>query len=463
MQTVWERRRASALALLIVCAALVAGCPTAAPEDFVSISQHGFEQTDYARDLNDYPWAMAYFTPDGSDVGRLYVGTGNNIPGQAIASFNPAVPAEVAYRPAEIRRYRPEQGSKVWERAFDYRDVATAAELRASGFRSMAVYRARADDVTYLYAGTAGLEPSLWRSATGDPGTWRQVWSNPFEGSIRALAANGDLLYVGVSRDASTPPLPAEIYATDGDAVWPVVDDGFGSPDNVGVYSLASFNGWLYAGTANAAQGCEVWKLEGDGEESQAVRVVAAGGPSPSNASTTQMVVFQGRLYVAMMVKAGLKRGGFPFRGADMVRLDDQDNVETVVGSGSVGGVESGFGDITNAYLWSLVEHDGKLYCGTWDSASIFPVGLAGLPRFLAALAGNFKSRSWLDDFVTDIGAELYVSSDGVHWDPVFTDGLGNPGNYGVRNMDSGGGTLYLGMANVLEGLEIWRMREPQP
>jgi hypothetical protein len=463
MRTVWEHRRASALALSILCGALLAGCPTATPDDFVSISEHGFEQFDYARDLNDYPWAMAYFTSDGSDVGRLYVGTGNNIPGQAIASFNPSVPAEVAFRPPEIRRYRPDQGSKAWERVLDYRDVATATELQTSGFRSMAVYRSQADGVTYLYAGTAGLEPGLWRSATGDAGTWQQVWANPFEGSIRALAVHNDRLYLGVSHDSSTPPLPAEIYATDGDAIWLVSDDGFGNPDNVGIYSLASFDGWLYAGTANAAQGCEVWKLEGEGGDTEAVRVVEAGGPSPSNASTTQMVVFQGRLYVAMMVKAGLKRGGFPFRGADMVRLDDQDNVETVVGSGSVGGVESGFGDITNAYLWSLVEHDGELYCGTWDSASIFPVGLAGLPRFLAALAGNYKTRSLLDDFATDIGAELYVSADGVHWDAVFTDGLGNLGNYGVRNMVSADGTLYLGMANVLEGLEIWRMRESQP
>jgi hypothetical protein len=305
------------------------------------------------------------------------------------------------------------------------------------------------------------VEPALWRSPTGDPGTWQQVWSNPEEGSIRALAVHNHVLYVAVSHEQRRPGLPGEIYATDGDAVWMVIGDGFRGPGNTGIYSLASFNGWLYAGTSNSQLGYDVWKLEGPGGDGP-IRVVTGGGPSPSNQSTTQMLVFQDRLYVPALILGGINLHGFPMRGADMIRIDADDNVETVVGPDSLGGVESGFGQVTNPYLWSVVEHEGKLYCGTWDSVSLLPVVLSNLPQIVKALVANILYKPFREpyDIVTDNGAELYVSNDGVYWEPVFTDGLGNPDNYGVRNMVSAGGTLYLGMANVAEGLEIWCSRQ---
>ena len=58
-------------------------------------------------------------------------------------------------------------------------------------------------------------------------------------------------------------------------------------------------------------------------------------------------------------------------------------------------------------------------------------------------------------------GGDLYRSRDGVQWQPVFTDGLGDPYNYGIRTMISLDGYLYLGLANGVEGLEIWRGEGP--
>jgi hypothetical protein len=42
----------------------------------------------------------------------------------------------------------------------------------------------------------------------------------------------------------------------------------------------------------------------------------------------------------------------------------------------------------------------------------------------------------------------------------VLFRSLGNPRNYGVRNMVSTGDTLYIGIANIDDGLQIWTMAE---
>ena len=63
---------------------------------------------------------------------------------------------------------------------------------------------------------------------------------------------------------------------------------------------------------------------------------------------------------------------------------------------------------------------------------------------------------------LTHAGGDLYKSPDGVHWTPVFTQGLGDPYNYGVRTMVSVGDDLFLGMANPFDGLEIWRGRSSE-
>jgi hypothetical protein len=459
MKAVRERLTCLGLVLIVVAVLTPGGCPVSSDE-FVSISDHGFDPVDYEQDLNDYPWSMRYFAPAGAATGQLYVGTGNNIAEVALAFIAQNAAPESDYRPPEIRRYRPKLGARVWERVLDYREVEAGPEWETTGFRSMGVYHAPAEGLTYLYAGTIGDEPALWRSPTGDPGSWERVWTSPTGGSIRALTEHDGRLYFGMSHESVRPQLPAEVYATDGATVWAVCSDGFGNSENKGVFALASFNGWLYAGTINPGQGFEVWKLEGPAEHAERVQVVAGGGPSRSNQAVTQMVVFQDRLYVPSLIYFGINlNGGFPIRGADMVRIDEHDNVETVVGPQSTGGVRSGFGRRTNPYLWSITEHAGRLYCGTWDSASVVPVGMACLAELILPCDLDFANRPGGYDLLTGDGGDLYVSADGVQWDPVFTNGLGNPDNYGVRTMVSAEGTLFLGMANVLEGLEIWQSR----
>jgi hypothetical protein len=455
-------RIAGKIVVLLVCAcAPTAG--NAGDLSFVQISQQGFDMEDNRRDLNDYPWSMTYFAPGNATGGHVYVGTGNSMMNLIMARLGVKVSVSPLKRPPEIRRYRPDLGEMVWERVFDYRDVEQDPQWESSGIRAMAAYSA-ADGVSYLYAGTLGTNPAVWRSDSGDPGSWVQVLSIDLEGSIRALAVHRGLLYIAVTHEFLDPAPPAELYVTDGNTVALLNDDGFGNPANTGIFSLASYNGWLYAGTSNRDEGFEVWKLAGPGINDAPEQVVSAGGPFKGNQAAGSMKVFKERLYVGALIFAGINTsGGFPLRGADMIRIDADDSWETVVGPDAAGNTGSGFNTITNAYLWSLEEYGGRLYCGTWDAASFVPVTQKYLPdirrTILDFLLGVPRTAGAPTpyDRITGNGAELYVSDDGRVWEPVFTDGLGNPDNYGVRQMLAVDERLYLGLANIDEGLSIWR------
>ncbi|MEX2016240.1 MAG: hypothetical protein WD873_06340, partial [Candidatus Hydrogenedentales bacterium] len=373
----------------------------------------------------------------------------------------------IPFLPAEIRRYRPDLGMMHWETVLDTRDIDGSGPFETNGFRQLLPYHAEADGVLYLYAGSFGADASLWRSRTGGPGDWEKTFSSGEPGSIRAMAVHNGILYFATTildlleDDESFGSAKGVIYGTDGATVWTVIEGGFGNEENLETIVLHSFNGWLYAGTRNRAQGYEVWKFAGPGMPVEtAVPIVTAGGPDSRNESAGTMLIFQEKLYVGSLIFGGLISGFRNAKGADLIRINTDDTWDTVVGTGSVGGVESGFGSKRNAYLWSLEEHDGMLYAGTWDDSIVIVGGLANADDFIR---GEFD-RDNLEGIDNNplnplfkVGGDLYRSADGVHWDLVFNNGLGNPNNYGVRTMESAGGDLYLGFANPTDGLDIWR------
>jgi hypothetical protein len=52
--------------------------------------------------------------------------------------------------------------------------------------------------------------------------------------------------------------------------------------------------------------------------------------------------------------------------------------------------------------------------------------------------------------------SSLWRTNDGTTWEPVFTDGLGNPNN-GRISMAEFEGEFYIGFRNIWEGGQIWR------
>jgi hypothetical protein len=438
--------------------------------DFRPISENGFDAADHAQDQNDYPWSMSWYAPAGS-AGHLYVGTGNGIDDQAFYELG-LLPFDGPPRfPAEIRRHRPDLGANQWETVFDVRDVENGPPYATNGVRGLAPFSTAAGQ-QYLYAGTFGNTPSLWRSPSGNPGTWEEVFAIPEYGSIRALTQHDDLLYfarAGVGLGFGPQEEGAAVlYATDGTEVWTVVDDGFGNPDNSSIWGLASFNGFLYVGTYNPVTGYEVWKMAGP--DSTPVRIVNQGGPSMQNTAAGTMHVFKEQLYVGSLVFSSKNEvSEETLKGPDLIRISADDSWEVLVGRNSIGGIGSGFDAIGNSYLWSMASLDGWLYAGTWGfttdilvSLDRFPEILQNLPQFLLDLifdANQVKRDANVLTISLQIGGDLYKSPDGVTWYPITQSGLGDPYNYGVRAMEAVDDTLYVGMANPFDGLEMWAGR----
>ncbi|MFO7154676.1 MAG: hypothetical protein DIU64_006880 [Caldicoprobacter oshimai] len=152
-----------------------------------------------------------------------------------------------------------------------------------------------------------------------------------------------------------------------------------------------------------------------------------------------------------------------------------------VTGKRNKGKYVSGFGDISNGYCWQLKQFGNKLYLGTWDwSVLLQPlfsslvtnnkrVLPAVLPWFINPvniinLAREYNLKPLLKllksskrNFCENQGFDLYVSENGENWKTVTLDGLGNPYNYGLRNLlPSEDGKLYLGTANPFQGCEVW-------
>jgi uncharacterized protein (TIRG00374 family) len=436
---------------------------------FEQVASPGFDAAGRAR-LADSAWSMRYFQPDGAAAGHVYVGTDNNIVGLVMAGLRTRK-AALPVQPPQIRRYRPDLGSQLWEVTLDYADHEQPPYLN-EGFRSMGVYKARTDGRTYLYAGTmAAHNPGVWRSASGEPGSWEQVFTFPDEpesriGSIRGMIAHDDgLLYMSTTRSGDIlPGGVGQIWATDGLAFTWVITDGFGNPNNDGISSLVSFNGCLYAGTYNPATGYEVWKLRCMPDlQAPAQPVIRGGGGQPHNEAVMSMHVFKGRLYVGTGIPLGfnpITRHG-P-RGCDLIRINPDDSWEMIVGpprDHPLSGYRAGFGWYLNAYCWYMNEHAGYLYLGTWDMSRT----IAFLGEDVESVAPVF--RPLLDELVvrpqdwgSPVGGDLYQTADGVHWEPVFLDGLGNPDNHGIRTLEPTPMGFFVGTENPFTRLEVWRL-----
>ncbi len=440
---------------------------------FQQVAQPGFDADGQAR-LADSAWSMRYFKADGADAGYVYVGTDNNIIGLALSALKSHSQAPLPVEPPQIRRYRPDLGSDTWEVVFDYKDHEQPPYLN-EGFRSMAVYQAQSDGVTYLYAGTmADHSPTIWRSATGDPGSWDLAFTFPQDeakiGSVRGMVTHDDgLLYVSTTpRGDILPGGVGTIWSTDGSSFTEVVADGFGNPDNQGIAKLVSYNGCLYAGTYNAHHGFEVWKLRcTDNPTAPPVQVMSGGAGHRYNETVLSMQVFQDQLYLGTGIPLGFDpetRHG-P-RGCEVFRLDKDDQPEMIVGpenENPLSGYGPGFGWSLNVYCWYMHVHENQLYMGTWD--------LSRTLEWLGQDAGNVAVpfRPLLNylvdrpqDWGSPVGGDLYRTADGIHWEPIFMDGLGNPDNHGIRTMETTDSGLFVGTENPFTRLEVWLLPADQ-
>ncbi|MEM9761410.1 MAG: hypothetical protein AAF968_02665 [Pseudomonadota bacterium] len=348
---------------------------------------------------------------------------------------------------------------------------------REIGYRSMAVFQGTGDAEPALYVSAwapgraqGGL---ILRSTDGtsfEPVTPYGIIDPPFSTTRSLTPFKGRMHFAptakrGTDGGQQNSVGQASIYASDtpeaGD--WqPVNEPSFGDAGNLGVFSLAVANGQLYAGTLNL-EGLQIWATDGTpapdakGDYPYRWRKVAerGAGRGPLNQAVASMTEFRGALYVGTGIQGGgLDRvNGIGPAAAEVLRVNPDDSVDVIVGDRDdtgrkpLSGLKAGFGHFFNGYMWSLGVHDGWLYCGTYDWAvTLRWAKFEGAPRMVRSLLETVGPEAIVD---AEGGADLWRTADGENWIQVTRRGLGNPYNWGIRNLVSTPAGLCVGTANV--------------
>jgi hypothetical protein len=188
-------------------------------------------------------------------------------------------------------------------------------------------------------------------------------------------------------------------------AAWATVNQpGFGNANNIGVYSLVEFKGYLYAGTRSLAGGCEVWRSQ-DGTSWTLVNTRGFG--SVDNWSAWCMAVFNETLYVGTYNEVAGTQVWQSSNGTDWTQVNT-----------------SGFGKTQNKGIYCMRVFSGYLYAGTFNQAT---------------------------------GGELWRTTDGTTWAACADPFPWSAHNEGVYSLSVFGGNIYVGTSNQSDGCEIWK------
>ena len=375
-------------------------------------------------------------------------------------------------------------------------------------------YKPPLNNNTYLYAGTwnprEGCE--IWRTTNPIEGPWEPLihkngdgdfssgFGNQNNHAAYSAAVFDDWLYIGTMnwRDG------CEIWRTNGD-IWDKVvgggcdisygfgDDSIGFERDIYAWEMKVFEDsvsnqkHLYVGTFNIA-GCELWRTS-DGDtwtclvgENGALKRGFNKFRSPlrtHNYGVRRMEIFNSSLYIgtASVPPFGLKINGknrfvtntfleSMGTGCEIWRFDGADFTK-IVGRKLSGNKNShsGFGDWTNAYIWSLKAYDDHLFAGTWNPG-----------RFLLNTTIKLTYPIFNLSFTTDksqhthgAGCEVWFTDDGDNWYQMVGDevhkksplwpgnGFGDDNNIGGRALIPFHNFLYLGITNTADGCELWK------
>jgi hypothetical protein len=118
----------------------------------------------------------------------------------------------------------------------------------------------------YLYAGTLNQATGgeVWRSSTGNIGSWIQVNTDGFGDAdnvgVTTMSVFGDHLYAGTHHRSGAGAQLWRCHICDGSDWEKVVDNGFGNADTRRQPGLRGFNNRLYFVVGNSTTGMQVWR-----------------------------------------------------------------------------------------------------------------------------------------------------------------------------------------------------------
>lgn len=386
---------------------------------------------------------------------------------------------------AEIWKYDP--AGNAWTRIYRAPLVVGShggVMSRDLGYRGMVVYQSASDPEPTLYTSNwsraHGDGPLLLRCRDGATfevaAQLGRIGGQPVT-SLRTLTPFKGQLFIAPTGAAQGRPNASrvpEIYASrdPGRNDWVLVNEpGFGDPDNLTIFEMAVFADHLYAGALNN-QGFQLWRTAAEGRPPYRWEKVLDHGAErgPLNQLIVSMQVFQNALYLG----TGIQNGGYDYThkigpaSAEILRVQDDGSWDLIVGNARqtsqgfkrpLSGLNAGFGNFFNAYIWRMGVHDGWLYAGTMDWSNT--VRYAQLERRSPKIRRLYELIG-VENIVTQQGGfELWRSSDGENWLPVNRQGFGNPYNYGLRTLVSTPQGFFLGTANPF-GPRVAVQRENQ-
>lgn len=289
----------------------------------------------------------------------------------------------------------------------------------------------------YLYASTAMQTAGkrgtqVWRSATGDAGTWVRVNEPGF--GVHANENFKDMiefagLLCGGTGNPGAPGIAAgaQVWCTDGITPDPVhpgellwtqrSPNGFGHAENVKVWSSAVYDGALYFGVEAQGADGSIWRTLSIDDPAAWEQVF---GPAEAGVHATRVDVLQGfagNLYIGLAV---------PGQGVRIYRSPSGDpgTWQPVVGDG--------FGTPTTGRLIS-------------DASAVL-----GDTLYVAAL-----------DEVQ--GVEVWGTRNGVSWVRAAPYGFGSPTTFAAE-LAAFHDELYVWTSDYATGPGVWRgRRQPWP
>lgn len=304
---------------------------------------------------NNYAWAMAEYN------GYIYIGTARNIPWSTVGLLSPSAKAPLLIsndskdNTGEIWRYKKD-GTQPWTRVFK-----AVKEDQIDGFRFMITHAAN-NSSPAIYAASFSLGGKVVILKSTDGSNWTKVSSTINNGgSSRSMVSFNGVLYVAVLDDTmaiggSTPLLykseDPEFF--DFKLVFDPNDPKLikGKNPMGGIAIMEVFNNKLYV-CIDTEEGMEVWRSNTSTPKLNDWTLVADKGfGDAANRNAMAISVFDDHLYITATKSIPL---AFIFpMGADLVRIDKQDNWELIVGgkpinpsdptTGKRGKARSGYG-----------------------------------------------------------------------------------------------------------------------
>ncbi|MBI5032933.1 MAG: hypothetical protein HZB51_20625 [Chloroflexi bacterium] len=253
-----------------------------------------------------------------------------------------------------IGTYLDPSGGEIW------RTNGTSWECVASaglGDSNNVAFSALATFSNTLYVATAnpttGVE--IWRSSTGNLGSWTQVNTDGFGGGATwdAITMVGDFQgyhYVGLGRKVGASGSLAELWRSNNGTTWtPVFTDGLGNANNTTVTAFAKTATGLWIGLRNTTTGGQVWRAANGTTFSS---ITTNGFNNPDNKRPHGILVFEERVFVVFSNWV---------TGAQVWKSDPTGPWRRIV--------EGGWGDPNNKnadyFDKAAVHFNGSLYIGT--------------------------------------------------------------------------------------------------